>query len=85
MNVGVKFGLIAGAIIIALYIIFYSINTLFYFEFGLSLVTYIINVIFMFLAVHQVKRAGMGEISFPKALSYSIYYSSYFKLFIYCI
>ena len=71
MNISVKFGLISGAIIILLYVIFYSINTLYYFEFGLSLVTYLINLIFMFLAVHQVKKIEMGEISFSRALSTS--------------
>ncbi len=71
MNISVKFGLISGAIIILLYVIFYAINPKYYFEFGLSLVTYFINLGFMFYVVNHLKKVGMGEISFQKALTAS--------------
>lgn len=69
MNKGVKYGLIAGVLVVSLYLLFYLLDPLYYFEFGLQLGTYLVNLIFMVLVVSGIKRDNGGFISFQKALS----------------
>lgn len=68
MDSKIKFGLYAGALIVLSYLCAYFIEKIYYFNYSLSLITLVINIVFMVWAVNVRKHNDGNSITFQIAL-----------------
>lgn len=68
MDSKIKFGIYAAVLIIASYLFAYFIDKIYYFHYSLSLITFVINIVFMIWAVNVRKFNDNNTIGFQTAI-----------------